>query len=157
MKNLKIVIVSIASLLSLQLLYGDISLDTSGLDEGINKTLDIAQEFLDEEEREAERLAEIARANASTSIPPLSTPTDSSTPKTKTFGNYECTFKCFKFGGILGLGKKGSPNNSINVSASSNNNAQVKSHTQAKKICNKMGYDGVLSQWGTGSTDCSSK
>ena len=89
--------------------------------------------------------------------PPVTASEDKDKPIQSKFGNYECTFKCYKYGGVTGLGKNGSSSTSVNISASSNNEAQKKSHDYAKKLCHKMGYDGVLSQWGTGSTDCSSK
>jgi len=62
------------------------------------------------------------------------------------YRTYNCTFKCKG-----GLRLKGS----VNVNAKSNHRAQIKSAKIANKQCKNLGSpDGVLSQWGTGSTDC---
>lgn len=70
------------------------------------------------------------------------------------YTNYQCSFKCYNFGGFTGWGKEGSSEHKFIISESSNSSANKKGLAHAKESCTDMGYDGVLSQWGTGSISC---
>ena len=75
MKHSKSITIVIAFLLSQQLLYSDISVDSSGLNQGVNETIDKAEDLLEKEREEAERLAEVNRIYEN-SITPIATSND---------------------------------------------------------------------------------
>jgi len=89
--------------------------------------------------------------NQASHVPPVSTFSDTrnNTSSSSSAQNYTCTFKCKGVDGIK---------SSVNVSESSNHRAQIKSAKLANRWCKDSGFsEGVLSQWGTGSTDCTKR
>jgi len=85
---------------------------------------------------------------------PTSQSTSTQSSNQSSYSNYQCSFKCYNFGGVTGWGKEGGSENKFIISASSNSSANKKGLAHAKESCSNMGYDGVLSQWGTGSISC---
>jgi hypothetical protein len=70
-------------------------------------------------------------------------------------GNYLCSFVCYNFGGVTGWGKEVSKNeHSVGVSANTTNQAKSIGVKMGKKICSKLGFDGIYSRWGSGSAKC---
>ena len=93
-------------------------------------------------------------SSSSSYTPSYSEPTAEPTNTQASYANYQCSFKCYNFGGVTGWGQEGGPEHKFIISASSNSSANNKGLAHAKESCADMGYDGVLSQWGTGSISC---